>query len=96
MRRIVVLLGVALGWVAIHHLSKASLASPAAARGDTYPFPTSASHESIDRFDEGEVPRWAARLGCHEDQLRNAIDHVGTSIERLREYLAMPSGASAR
>ena len=95
MRRIVILLGAALGWVALHHLARSRQPPHPARAGNPYPFPTRTSHEAIDLFDERDMGRWAIELGCDEDRLRGAIDQVGTSIERLREHLATSNATPA-
>jgi len=42
----------------------------------------------IDVNDEHEVRNWAQSFEVTPDQLREAVAHVGTSAEKVREYLA--------
>jgi hypothetical protein len=37
-----------------------------------------------------EVRHWCKVLGCTEDELRAAVKAVGTSAERVREFLRRP------
>ena len=43
--------------------------------------------ERIDIHDPQEVRNWCKSLGCSEDQLKQAVDAVGTSAEKVRIYL---------
>lgn len=34
-----------------------------------------------------ELRDWSKKFGCTEEQLRNAVKNVGTSAEKVAEYL---------
>lgn len=40
----------------------------------------------------GELERWAGQLGVTPQQLRQAIDAVGTEIDKLKSRLAVQAG----
>lgn len=43
--------------------------------------------ERIDINDRGEVAYWTEELGCSEEKLKEAVETVGTSVEKVRKYL---------
>lgn len=41
----------------------------------------------IDINDPKEVENWCRALGCTEEELKEAVEAVGTSAKKVREYL---------
>ena len=52
--------------------------------------PALPDHERIDLAGEHEVRMWTQTLGVGEAELREAIDAVGNSAPKVREYLKVP------
>lgn len=46
--------------------------------------------ERIDPADEHQLREWMQALGVGEAELREAIDAVGNSAYKIREYLKLP------
>lgn len=44
-------------------------------------------NKRIDIHDPEEVRNWCKALGCEKDDLLKAVDAVGTSAEKVREWL---------
>ncbi|MDP2789420.1 MAG: DUF3606 domain-containing protein [bacterium] len=44
-------------------------------------------NKRIDINDPQEVRNWCKSLGCTEAELKQAVNAVGTSAEKVREYL---------
>ena len=84
MPRLVLLVAVALGWLAYDRLAKTGRGQP----GPAFPFPTGDSHDTIVLGQSGDAVRWCHRLGCTEAQLHGALRAVGSSARRVREHLA--------
>lgn len=44
-------------------------------------------NKRIDINDPQEVRNWCSSFNCTETELKNAVDQVGTSAKKVREYL---------
>jgi methyl-accepting chemotaxis protein len=44
----------------------------------------------IDLNDREEIRHWSKSLNVSEDELRRAVERVGTSAEKVREHLRRP------
>ena len=42
----------------------------------------------IDINDPKEIRNWCKSLGCTESELKRAVNTVGTSAEKVRDYLS--------
>ncbi len=49
----------------------------------------------INVHEKYEVEYWTKTLGVSPDQLRDAVNTVGTSVEKVREYLKKKEGKAA-
>lgn len=45
------------------------------------------SQEHVDIDDKASVDRWSKALGTTDEALINAVQEVGTRIDRIKEYL---------
>ena len=52
-------------------------------------YTTATGHDAkiVEISDGNEVRYWCASLGCTEAQLREAVETVGSSPDRVREFL---------
>ena len=51
------------------------------------PTKTGLDRKLIALTDEDEVRNWCKSLGCNEEQLRQAVNAVGHSADKVREYM---------
>lgn len=54
----------------------------------------SPDNKRIDIHDENEIKDWTRSFRCTRDELINAVEQVGTSTEKVREYLNKRSGGN--
>lgn len=50
----------------------------------------SPDRDRISLSEDYEVRDWTQSLGVSEDELREAVDAVGNSVDAVRAYLKMP------
>lgn len=46
------------------------------------------SREEIDVHDKASIERWSRALGTTDAALMNAVQAVGTRVDRIKDYLA--------
>ena len=52
--------------------------------------PQDASRVNVN--EDYEVQYWTSKFGCNREELVDAVNSVGTSAEKVGEYLGMVSG----
>lgn len=53
--------------------------------------PQAQDYWRVDLMQDWEIGFWSREFGCSEEELRRAVEHVGSNAGAVRAYLARPA-----